>query len=207
MRMPAIAFCLLFIPAAHAAIVDRAAVKVGNRIITESEIVRRIRLTAFQNGTAADLSPAARREAARRLIDLRLVEREMDLGHYDRTGSIVADALATAFANDHYRGSEQALELALKAAGLAIGDLKDEFTEQADLLSFLTLRFRPAVEVTDSEIEKYYRDHSGDFASLEEGRAKIAELLTNQHSDADLDAWLRDQREHTRIVYLVKELQ
>ncbi len=61
-----------------AVIVDRSAITAGNKVITDSDIVRRIRLAAFQNGVAPDLSLASRREAAQRLIDVKLVEREMD---------------------------------------------------------------------------------------------------------------------------------
>ncbi len=69
---------------AHAAIVDRTAVTVGSKVITDSEITRRIRLAAFQNGELPEFTDKTRREAAQRLVDLKLVEREMDLGHYVR---------------------------------------------------------------------------------------------------------------------------
>ena len=63
---------------------DRVAASVGIKVITDSEIDLRIRLTAFQNDEKPELSVAARRIAVERLIDQKLVEREMDVGHYPR---------------------------------------------------------------------------------------------------------------------------
>src|SRR4051812_15792391 len=96
MRVAIPIFCVVA-AAANAAIVDRTAVTLGTRVITESEILRRIRLTAFQSGNLPDYSDKSRREAAQRLIDLKLVEREMDLGHYTRTDPERAKAMVDAF--------------------------------------------------------------------------------------------------------------
>ena len=140
---------------ASAALVDRVAITVGNKVITESEIVRRIRLAAFQNGLQPDYGLAARREAARSLIDLKMVEREMDLGHYPRTEPERAKTLLAAFTAEHYRSSPEALRMALAGSSLASADLMEELAEQNDLTSFLDLRFRPSVQISDAEIEKY----------------------------------------------------
>src|SRR3954463_5938517 len=113
-RFP-IAFLLVMAIPAFAAVVDRTAVTVGNKVITESEILRRIRLTAFQQGLQPDFSDASRRLAVQRLIDLKLVEREMDLGHYERATPELAGSLADAFAAEHFRSSPEALRLALGA--------------------------------------------------------------------------------------------
>jgi hypothetical protein len=202
---------MMAIPA-PAVIVDRAAITVGPKVITESEIIRRIRLAAFQNGEIPDLSLTSRREAAQRLIDLKLVEREMELGNYVRTPPERAKELMTAFTAEHFRGSEEALRLALKVIDLTPADLQEEFAEQADLLSFTSLRFRPAVEVSDQEIEEYYHNHveqknAANPVRLADVRANIEQILTDERADLALDAWLRDQRQRTRIVYLMKELE
>jgi hypothetical protein len=64
--------------------VDRIAITAGNQVITDSEIDQRIRLTAFENGDQPNLAPAVRKTAADRLIDEKLVEHEMEVGHYPR---------------------------------------------------------------------------------------------------------------------------
>ncbi len=197
-------------------IVDRAAITVGPKVITESEIIRRIRLAAFQDGRLPDLSETARREAGQRLIDLRLVEREMDVGHYDRTPPERAKAMVDAFTAEHFRSSAEALRLALAGLNLTPADLQGELAEQADLLSFTSLRFRPAVEISDQEIEEYFRNHiqpatapnkAAGSISLDEARPNIEQILANERADLNLDAWLQDQRKHTKITYLEKDAE
>jgi len=213
MRIRPTALCFLATALmASAAIVDRAAITVGNQVITESEIVRRIRLQAFQSGMLPDFSDKSRRETAQRLIDLKLVQREMDLGRYERTTPERPLAMVDAFAAEHFRSSSEALRLALESVNLTVADLQTEFAEQIDLLSFTSLRFKPAVEVKDQEIEDYYRVHfppkEGQIRSaLADVRASIEDILATQRADLALDAWLKDLRSRTRIVYLEKELQ
>ncbi len=211
---------------ASAALVDRVAITVGNKVITESEIVRRIRLAAFQNGLQPDYGLAARREAARSLIDLKMVEREMDLGHYPRTeperemdlGHYPrteperAKTLLAAFTAEHFRSSPEALRMALAGSSLASADLMEELAEQNDLTSFLDLRFRPSVQISDAEIEKYFHENIESKnpvppVELSDVRTGIEQILAAHRADQDLDAWLQDQKKRTKIVYVVEDLQ
>lgn len=197
---------------ASAAIVDRTAVTVGNRVITESEVLRRIRLQAFQAGDFPVINDKTRREAAQRLIDLKLVDREMELGHYARTPPERAKALVDAFTAEHFQSSPDALRIALAGLQLTPDDLQAEFAEQADFLSFTSLRFKPAVDITERAIEEYFHSHfapkPGEPAvNLADVRSGIEQTLIAQKTDEALDAWLKDQRERTRIIYLEKELE
>ncbi len=174
-------------------IVDRVAITVGNKVITESEIDLRIRLTAFEGDEKPDFSLAARRQAAGRLIDQKLVEREMDIGRYPR----VAPQTAKQVTPDAV--------LTLKNAGLTPDDLARDLAWQKELLTFVSLRFRPAVQVTDEDVEKYFKDQSLK-GQLNDLRAQIEEKLTGERAGKELDLWLQDQRKRTRIEYLEKEL-
>lgn len=205
---------LAVIPA-FSTIVDRIAITFGAKVITESEIVRRIRLAAFQNGQLPDYSETSRREAAQRLIDLKLIEREMDIGHYSRTPPDQAKALLEAYTAQHFRSTPEVLLAALAAFRLTPADLQAELAEQADLLSFTSLRFRPAVQISDQEIEEYFHNHiqaatapnkAAGSVTLDEARPNIEQILANERADLDLDAWLRDQRTRTRFNYIEKEL-
>jgi hypothetical protein len=198
-----------------AVIVDRSAITVGNKVITDSEIIRRIRLAAFQNGVPPDLSLASRREAAQRLIDLKLVEREIDVGNYVHESSDQSAVQLSAFTAERFKGSAEAVRLALAVLDLAPADLQADLAEQADFESFVELRFLPAVaQASDQEVEEYYRNHvvsavkPGETPpSLADSRSKIEQILANERADLDLNAWLRDQRAHTRITYLESALQ
>jgi hypothetical protein len=170
--------------AAQAAIVDRIAVVVGDKIITESEIDLRIRLSAFQNDQQPDFTPAARQQAARELVDQRLVEHEMDVGHYPRLDADARKALVGEYAKANYKGDRAAMDKALASYGLTTQDLQDDLGRQSDLLTFLNLRLRPVVAGAEQD-------------------AKLAE----EQSQKELDRWLEDQHKRTRIQYLEKDLQ
>src|ERR1700733_10984533 len=101
---------VLVVLAAQGAIVDRIAIAVGDKIIAESEIDLRIRLTAFQNGEKADFSLASRRRAAGELIDQKLVEREMDLGHYPRLEPARQTALLADYEKTEYKSDPASLD-------------------------------------------------------------------------------------------------
>jgi hypothetical protein len=173
------AVLLLLVIPAGGAIVDRVAVAVGNKVITQSEIELRIRLTAFQNRTIPDFSIESRRVAAERLIDQRLVEKEMDVGRYPRLAAARALELLGDYERSDYNGDHAAFLAALAKYDLAEDDVAGDLARQSDLLTFLSLRFRASVEVSN-----------GPEAS----------------GDSELDFWLRDQRKRIRIDYVDKDL-
>jgi parvulin-like peptidyl-prolyl isomerase len=188
-----------------AVIVDRIAVIVGNKIIAQSEIDQRIRLTAFENGEKPDFSLSSRRQAAQRLIDQKLIEREMEVGHYPLLDEDRKKELLTEFAKANYKSDSAALDAALAAVGLAPADLAGDLAWQSDLLTFLSLRFRPAVQVTDQDIQKYFSEKIK-TGNLDEVRSQIEQQLTIERADKELDAWLRDQRKTGKIEYPEKDL-
>lgn len=210
MRRTWLALVILCVPLphAHAIIVDRIAITVGNKAITDSEIDLRIRLTAFQNGEKPDFSLASKRAAAQRLIDQRLVEREMDVGHYPRTAAGAGKTLLADYEKSNYASNRAAMDAALRDYGLTEQDLEDELTLQSDMLTFLNLRFRPAVQVTDQDVQKYLREHLREpAAASNQTRAAIEQQLTTERADKELDAWLQDQRTRTKIGYNETDLE
>lgn len=192
------------IPAA-AVIVDRVAIAIGSQVITDSEIDQRIRLTAFENGEQPDFSPGARKLAASRLIDEKLVEHEMSIGRYPGMPESRKPALLAAYEKEH--GGSAQLRRELAARGLTPKELMDDLARQQNLLTFLKLRFRPAVQVTEQEIRKYYTDHySASKIPLNDVRSTIEQQLTDSSADVELDAWLKSHRQGTAIEYLEKDL-
>jgi hypothetical protein len=75
--MPRLAI-FLFVSLVSAEIIDRIAVTVEKQVITESEIWRQIRITAFLNGEEPDFSSAAKRTMADRLVEQVLIRRELE---------------------------------------------------------------------------------------------------------------------------------
>jgi len=205
---PALLFVMLIIPAlappALATIVDRIAITLGTQVITDSEIDQRIRLTSFENGEKPNFSPESRKQAAQRLIDEKLVEHEMTVGHYPGMPDDRKPALLAAYEKD---GGAAKLDAELAKRGLTRDDLKNDLARQQNLLTFLNLRFRPAVQISEQEIQRYYREHFAQAkVPLNEVRSAIEQKLTNQRADAELDQWLKGQRERAAIEYFEKDL-
>jgi hypothetical protein len=195
-----------------AATVDRVAVAVGNRVITESSIEERIRLTAFQNRAEPDFGVASRKQAAEMLIDQKLVEKEMEVGRFPRTGAARSQEELAAFEKTEYGGDHAALLEALQKYQLTDAGLMEELGRQADLLTFLDLRFRPAIQVSEQDLQKYFEEvvPSGPgkeqlgFGGL---RAAIEEKLTQERADNEMEMWLKDQRKRTKIDYVEADLK
>ena len=183
-------------PRSRAVIVDRVAVSVGNKVITDSEITARIRLTAFENSEAPVFNLMSRRDATKKLIDQKLIEREMEIGHYPHLPAERGPQLLGDFIKQNYKSSRVAFDAALTGAGISTADLQEDLLRQADFLTFLDLRFRPAVEVTEQDLRKYFdekispRTGSQAFNQL---RSQIQQELTPERSDQQLNLWLDDQ--------------
>ena len=191
-----------------AVVVDRIAVIVANQIITSSDIQTRLRLSAFENGAAAaDFSLAARSTALQSLIDQRLVGKEMELGHYPRLEAAERARLVSAFAVSAFNSSMEEMDRALARAGLQRKDLEEDLARQAELLTFLSLRFRPAVQISDADVDTRYRERTGPRVPLDEVRQSIEQSITAEQADRELDAWLAAQRKSTRIVFVDRDLQ
>jgi hypothetical protein len=189
-----------------AAIIDEIAVTVGNQAITEGEITREIRLSSLLNGEAPDYSLDSRRRAAGRLIEQALIRREMSFGSYPPISpQQVDDALAD---TRKARGGASALNDLLQRQKLTLQDLRDYLTWQLELLKFIDLRFRPAVQVTPEDVEKYYRDTivpaspPGKAPALNDVREDIDKKLTAERVDQQLDDWIKRSRSRSVIRYI-----
>lgn len=199
----------LFASAGYAVIIDRVAVSVGNRVITGSDVIREIRVTAFLNGADPDLSPAGQRTAAGRLVEQELIRTELEASRYPLPAPAEVEPVLEKFEKEHFADAAE-YRRRLQAAGLTEQDLKDELLWERTLLRFIEIRFRPAVQVSDQDIEDYFTKvvepaaraaHPGPPAGLEDYRAQIEQTLIGQREDQEMDTWLKEAQGRTEIVY------
>jgi len=193
---------------AGAAVIDQLAVSVGNQAITESQITDEIQLAALLNRADPDSSLAARRAAAKRLIEQALVRREMSFGSYPAVPpGDVNEALANA---EKAAGGAATLEQTLKRYDLTKNELRDYLMWQLQLLRFIDLRFRPAVQVTNEDIEKYYQQNfanaAGKAPDLGDVRSQIEQKLSGERVDEQLDRWINQSRARTVVRFEDTEL-
>jgi hypothetical protein len=194
--------------AGGAEVIDRIAVSVGNRVITTAEIEREARLTAFLNGAAPDLSPEGRKKTAERLIEQRLVKRELEAANYpepDRAG--VEDGLREIKARHK---TAAAYQEALARYAITDEDLREHLIWQQAFLRFIDVRFRPAAQVSEEDVREYFektvkpladRANPGKPADIERYREQIEAKLTGERVDAELDRWLQAARRRNRVEY------
>lgn len=189
----------------QAVVLDRVAVSVGTAVITESQLAEEIKLDSFLNMEPAKFTVAAKRAAADRLIDQKLIDKEMQMGHYPAAPVQEASAMIEKLLKARANGKEQ-FDAQLSAAGITLAELQDHLLWGLTLARFVDLRFRPAVQVTRRDVEKYYSDKflasaQGQKPKLDDVRDQIEKTLMADRSDEQLDAWLKDTRLHTTIVY------
>jgi hypothetical protein len=184
-RLIAGATALFFALFALAAVVDRIAVIVGSDVITESEVLREVRLTEFLNGQPPDTGPAARRAAAERLVDQQLIRTEMEAGSYPVAPAAQADEMLRSFRQQRFGGDDAALTAALAKYGLSEEELKDHLLWEASVLRFTDARFQIAIGPPPAQ--------SADRVS------PGAAMPPAESVDQQLDEWLKQQRAATPI--------
>ena len=198
-------------------VLDRIAVVVGRHVVkisqgyrcgpATSDIDREIRLTDFVNGERLDLSPAARRKAADRLIDQELIRSEIAVGGYETASQEDAKKLLKQIRTGRYH-SEAEYRSALRQYGITEQQLEAQLLWQLTVLKFVEQRFRPGVLVSDQDIRDYYDRHlpelrrtSGTTTSLQVMRPKIQEILTGEQVNQQFFAWLEQGRKQIHIEF------
>jgi hypothetical protein len=204
-----------FALAAHAEIIDRIAVSVGDLVITTSDLDREIRVAAFLNGVKPDFSPASKRTTADRMVEQKLVRKELESSRYPTPQpNDVLPALQDFKKRFYPDGSD--FERALAEYGITEDDVKDALLWQRTLLEFVEVRFRSGVQVTDQQIQDYFEKVVAPAAraarpsqpvSLADYRDRIERTLTGEREDEEMDNWLKEARQRTEIVYHPEALQ
>ena len=193
----------------HAEIIDRIAVSVGNLVITASDLDRQIRVTAFLDRAQPDFSPASRRATAARMVEQKLILRELDNSRYPPPAASEVDPLLDKFKRDNFPSDDE-YRRALAACGIGEQDVKDVLLWQRRLLLFVDVRFRPGVQVTVQDIRDYYNRvvepaalaaHPGQSVALDDYREQIEAKLTGEQTDRQMNAWLDSARRRTEVVY------
>jgi peptidyl-prolyl cis-trans isomerase SurA len=200
---------------AHADIIDRIAVSVGNHVITAGDLDREIRVTAFLNGVKPDFTAAARRATAGRMVEQALVRSELENSRYPTPAPSEIDPVLAQFKKDRFPNGAD-FQRSLAEYGITEQDVRDELLWQRTLLSFLDVRFRPSVQVSDKEIQDYFEKsvlpaaqaaHPGQTVSIDDYRERIDDKLTGQREDQEMSRWLDEAKKRTDIVYHEEALQ
>ena len=204
----AVFILILFNTLQAATVLDRIAVIVGKHVIKQSDINRDLRVTEFLNRVPLDLSAAARRQSAERLIDQEIIRQEIITGGYERPAESEAMALEAKLRQDRFGGSESRMQQELARHGLSEQQLRDELRWQLTVLRFIDQRFRVGVIVMDEEVRTYYDQHVAELrrqypanSSFEALEPNIRSLLEGERVNQSFDQWLKEARSSYQIDY------
>lgn len=205
---------VMFAQIAGGEVIDRIAVTVGNRVITESMVVSEIRLSAFQDGKEPDFSPASKRSVAERLVDRMLLIQEMDDSRYPEPAMAdILDEIAE-FQKEHFP-NEEAFRKELQRRAIDETELRQFFQLQYRTLQFIEVRFRTGIQVSSEEIAAYfdtqvkpqYVKENRAVPALEDVSEEIESILVSQRVDAATEEWLKQSRSLARIKFREEALQ
>ncbi len=185
-----------------AAIVDRMAVIVGQQTITQLQLDEEIRVTALLNQRPVARDAETRRAAADRLVEQLLIRREMEQSRYPLPSEQEVNQYVEQIRTQN--GGQAGLAKALATHDVTEGTLRQHLESQLVALRFIEYRFQPDATVSDEDIEAAYRRQASDKKTP---RESIRAMLSEERTDAALNAWLAETRRQINIVYLDKSLQ
>lgn len=184
----------------RAEVVDRIVAVVDRDVITlsEAEEAAELRLLRGQD-------PLAMSEIVERLIESRLIEREV--GRYPEEAvpqeqvDAAIDSLRASFA------TPSAFSASLSAGGLTETELVSLVRRQLSIERYLETRFRPLVFVTDEQVARYYDDVLlPDVASAGEEPPPLADLetgirrvLEERAFNQRIEEWIQRLKSRSRI--------
>jgi len=208
MRLVALA---MMIASVHAAVLDRIAVTVGRQVITESDVVRDLRVAAFLDHKPVDLSAVSKRKAADRLVDQLLILQEAAFSRVPLP--LRGDAVKMAGSVKAQYGA--GYDAALGQYEITEDDVIDHLLSGLRALRYTELRFRPEVQISEDDLRDFYftlsqewkQKGEANIPTFEASRDELEKLLTEQRTSEALDRWLGAQRTETRIRYREQAFQ
>ena len=199
----AIGVALALAPASSAELLDRVVAIVGDEPITASEVDREVRLQALFSDIEPDESESAATRALERLIERRLMQREIALAAFLDLSAEQFENAFRSLQSQRFRG--RTYFEALERYGLTEQDVKDYLREQLTFERYLSFRFQ--AEPSPDDLEAEYRRRFGRQASpeappLEAVQEELTDAWMARRIERQLDDRVRELRALVRIVYL-----
>ena len=180
--------------------IDGVAAKIEDDVITESEVRE---LAAYQK--LVDGKPQPREELLRELADQWLIRNEAISTKYAEPSAADVDRTYAEFVKQFPSPKEFSKRCA--EAGLSEAAVRRMVAQQLYLSRFIDYRFRPSAQVSDEQVEAYYRDEfvpqlkarNEPVPPLEEVEDTIREVLIQRAINDRSTNWLDETRQRLRI--------
>src|SRR5256885_14475925 len=191
-------------------LLDRIVATVNTHVILQSDWDDEVRFEAFMSGRRPeDVTVEQRKAALNRLIDQEILREQMRLADPKPAGADAIkkqiDDLKNEQLGDH---PGQSWETTLSRYQLTDKTLERHVAAELEQFQLVDLRFRPTIQVSAAEVEKYYREQivpklpASDPLSLNDAAPKIREILVQEKINQLLNAWLETLRSQAQIQIL-----
>jgi hypothetical protein len=185
---------------AGAQVIDGVAARIDTDVITESEVKE---LSDFQ--MLVDGQSKGRDQLIEELSDQWIVRGEADTAHFPHPSDKDVDNAYAQLVKQF--PSQQEFDQRREQTGLTEDAVRRQLDEQLYLSRFLDFRFRPAAEVSDADVQKYYDQEfapqlkaKGEAVPpLDKVQDTIREVLVQQEITNRANQWLDDTRDHLEI--------
>ncbi|MFZ0519378.1 MAG: hypothetical protein WAN14_17750 [Candidatus Acidiferrales bacterium] len=180
--------------------IDAVAARIEDDIITESEVHE---LAAFQKLVDGKSKP--RQELLRELIDQWMIRNEATATKYGQPSAEDVDRAYAEFVKQFPSPDEFKKRCA--TAGLTEAAVRRIVAKQLYLSRFIDYRFRPSAQVSDQQVEAYYKDEfapqlkarNQPVPPLDDVDDTIREVLIQRAINERATKWLDDSRDGLRI--------
>jgi hypothetical protein len=186
----------LTIGMARAEVIDRILAVVDGAIITQSDATAGIRL-GLVRGPADPLAAVVDR-----LIERHLVLREVD--RYAPPDPAEADVDRAVAEIRARAGSPEQFDAILQQTGFGLDQVRRHLRDDLRIEAYLQQRFG-AVQPTEEEIQRYYREHAAEFSqgavlrTFEEAHDVVKAALVAERRGATIHDWVADLRRRANV--------
>lgn len=189
----------LIVSSLDAIIVDKIAAIVNNDVITQSEVAITKQLDLHISGLSAEKDPFQQR------IDHKLLQQQLTKQPPVPLTDEEVHQEILRYAGRH--GNDEQLFHFLNSIGMNYSDFEKEVRDQLSIRRFITERFRPFVNITIEEAERYYentyvprrRKEGMEVLPFAESFSEVQNEMVESLVQKRLTEWLEELRQSATI--------
>lgn len=189
-------------------IIDRVAVTIGTRVLTESMVMQQLRMSAFYDDQEPAITGLSKRRAADVLVAQVLLIQQMDDTRFTTPSMSDVKEHLKEIVGPRYP-NDAAYQADLVRRGLSDEDVLQFLQQMIRAEQFTELRFRRGQQVSTDEIALYYgreyrsiwtkQNPGKPYPPLEELSEDIEELLLTSKTDIATDEWVKETKESAKV--------
>ena len=187
-------------------VLDRMVATVNGHVILQSDWDEELRFECFMSRhPLVDLSADERKAALNRLIDQEILREQMRLMDSSPASAEQIQKQMEALKTDQRQHAGEAWETVLSQYHLTDKIIENHVAAELEQFQLIDTRFRPSIQVSAAEVEKYYRERlvpklsASDVISLTEATPKIREILMQEKINQLLNSWLETLRAQAQV--------